>query len=64
MLGRQERRSTMGQEKRQMMEREQARHDAAERDGRKCPYCGAVVPYGTNFGPHGEGPECVGALRD
>lgn len=54
----------MGQEKDRLMMREQAQNRAAERDGRRCPYCGAVVPYGTDFGPHGEGPECVGALKD
>lgn len=54
----------MGREKEAIMRREQAQHDAAERDGRRCPYCNAVIPYGTNAGPHDECPSCVGSLKD
>lgn len=54
----------MGQSKRESEEREQGQYDAAERDGRRCAFCERVVPYGIELGPNGEGPECVGALRD
>ena len=54
----------MGQAKHEMELREQAQYDAAERDGRRCPYCSAVIPYGTNAGPNDECPSCVGALKD
>jgi hypothetical protein len=54
----------MSHVKREMEEREEGQHRAAERDGRRCPYCSAVIPYGTDLGPHDECPACVGALRD
>jgi len=54
----------MGRAKDEMMRREQAQHDAAERDDRRCPYCNAVIPYGTDPGVYGECPACVGALKD
>ena len=49
--------------KREMEERAEGQRFAAERDDRRCPYCSAVVPYGTDFGPNGECPACVGALK-
>lgn len=54
----------MGCEKDEDLRREKAAYEAARRDGRRYPYCGAVIPYGEALGPNGEGPECVGALRD
>lgn len=54
----------MSHVKRELEEREQAEHDAAERDDRRCPYCSAVIPYGTDPGMYGECPACVGALKD
>lgn len=54
----------MSHVKREMEEREQAQFDAAERDDRRCPYCSAVIPYGTDPGPNDECPACVGALKD
>jgi len=54
----------MGQHKREMEERELGQYDAAERDGRNCPHCGSVIPYGTDPGPNDECPACVGALKD
>jgi len=53
----------MGQAKHEMELLEQAQHDSARRDGRRCPYCSAVVPYGTDLGPNEECPACVGALK-
>lgn len=52
----------MGHTKQELEVRDQARYDAAERDNRHCGYCGRVVPYGTDLGPNGEGPECLAAL--
>ena len=52
----------MGREKDRLIEREEAQYSAAERDSRRCGYCAAVIPYGTDRGPHGECPACVGAL--
>ena len=54
----------MGREKDKMLEREEAQHAAAGRDGRRCAYCNAVIPYGTDSGPNDECPACVGALKD
>lgn len=54
----------MSRAKREIEEREEAAFDAAERDGRTCPFCGEVIPFGTDPGEHGECPACVGALRD
>ena len=54
----------VGTEKEAMLEREEARQEAAERDGHGCPYCGGTIPYGTDQGESGECPACVGALRD
>ena len=54
----------MGQAKHEMELREQGEYDAAERDGRRCPYCNAVIPYGTVLGIYDECPACVGALKD
>lgn len=54
----------MGREKDRMMEIEDGQYAAAKRDDRTCSYCGNVVPYGTEFGPHGQCPACVGALKD
>ncbi len=54
----------MGREKDRIIRADQAQHDAARRDSRRCPYCSAVIPYGTNPGVHGECPACVGALKD
>lgn len=54
----------MGQEKEQQLMDDEARIAAAERDGRNCPFCGEVIPYGVASGPNGEGPECVGAVRE
>ena len=53
----------MGYEKETRIEREEAQYRAAERDDRRCPYCVAVIPYGTDLGPHSECPACVGALK-
>ena len=54
----------MGRAKDEMLKREEAQHAAAQRDNRRCPYCNAVIPYGTDRGPHDECPACVGALKD
>ena len=54
----------MGRDKQDRIERDEAQHEAAKRDERRCPYCDAVVPYGTDFGPRKECPACVGALKD
>ena len=54
----------MGGDKNARIERQEAEHQAAERDGRLCPYCSAVIPYGTDPGPHGECPACVGPLKN
>ena len=54
----------MGREKDGLIEREEAKYSTAARDGRRCPYCEAVIPYGTDPGKHGECPACVGALKD
>ncbi len=54
----------MGQEKEHRLLTEEGQLAAAERDGRTCHYCGAVIPYGVEPGPNGEGPECIAALRD
>lgn len=54
----------MGQAKEEMLRREEAQYEAARRDDRRCPYCNAVIPYGTEPGPHNECPACVGALKD
>ena len=54
----------MGRDKQDQIERTEAQHEAAKRDGRRCPYCSAVIPHGTNLGQHGECPACVGALKD
>lgn len=54
----------MGREKDKILEREEAQYSAAERDKRCCPYCGAVIPYGTDRGPNDECPACAGALKD
>lgn len=54
----------MGQEKHEKIEREEAQYRLAERHGRKCAYCGAAIPYGTDEWEHGECPACVGALKD
>ena len=54
----------MGQEKETQVERQEAQYIAAERDGRRCPYCNSVIPYGTDRGPNSECPACVGALKD
>lgn len=53
----------MSRAKRDIEEREDDRHDAAKRDDRRCAYCNAVVPYGTDLGPNGECPACVGAMK-
>lgn len=53
----------MSHVKREVEEREQAQHYAAKRDGRRCPYCDAIIPCGTDAGPHDECPACVGALK-
>ncbi len=49
----------MSQTKRDIEEREQARHDAAKRDNRRCESCSSVIPYGTDGCPN-----CAGTLRD
>lgn len=54
----------MGQEKERRLIAEEARETAAKSDGRTCAYCGVVIPYGVDPGPNGEGPECVGSLKD
>ena len=54
----------MGQAKYKLELQESAQHDSAQRDGRRCPYCSAVVPYGTDLGPNEECPACVGALKE
>ena len=54
----------MGREKDAQIERQESQYRAAERDGRRCPYCAGVIPYGTDPGPNGECPACVGALKD
>lgn len=54
----------MGKEKERRIKNEQAQYDQAKRDGRRCPYCSSVIPFGTNPGVHGECPACVGALKD
>ena len=53
----------MGREKEEQIEREEARRRQAESDGRRCDYCGAVIPYGTDR-QSGACPACVGAMRD
>ena len=52
----------MGQHKDEMIRREESLYNAAERDGRRCPICVAVIPYGTDPGPHGECPSCAHSL--
>lgn len=52
----------MGQTKQEIEQREQASHDAAERDRRQCPYCNATIPYGTDTGPGGECPSCSNTM--
>jgi hypothetical protein len=64
MLGVEHGETRMSRTKREMEEREQGQYDAAERDGRNCPYCSAVIPYGTELGPNNECPACIGALKD
>lgn len=54
----------MGQDKERQLIADEAREAVAARDGRTCAYCGAVIPYGVEPGPNGEGPECVGSLKD
>lgn len=54
----------MGKAKEEIILSEEAKYTAAKRDGRTCPFCGAVIPYGVEPGPHGEGPECMGSLKD
>ena len=54
----------MGQAKDDAEQLQAAQYAAAKRDQRTCPFCGEVIPYGVEPGPNGEGPECVGALRD
>ena len=39
----------MGRHKEELLLREEARHAAAERDGRRCSVCGEVVPYGEDM---------------
>ena len=54
----------MGREKNKIIENEEYKYSKAERDGRRCGYCGGVIPYGTDAGKYGECPACVGALKD
>ena len=54
----------MGREKEEASKKEEAAYDAARRNGRTCPCCGAVIPYGERRGEHGECPACVGTLKD
>lgn len=54
----------MGLAKNIQIEREEAQYMVAEDDGRRCPYCATVIPYGTDEGPNRECPACVGALKD
>ncbi len=50
----------MGREKEEMLVKEQARYDAAERAGRRCAYCHAVIPYGDEVpGEPGVCPSCA-----
>ena len=51
----------MGREKDEEIEREEARDNAAERGGRTCAFCPAVISHGTDPGPNGECPACIGA---
>lgn len=53
----------MGREKEAALERDEARYAAAERDDRRCAYCGNIIPYGDDPGPHGECSACVGTLK-
>lgn len=54
----------MGRDRNARIECEEAERQAAESDERRCVFCSAVIPYGTNPGQHGECPACVGALKD
>ena len=54
----------MGRHKQDRIEREEAEHRAAESDGRRCPYCSAVIPYGTDLGPDGVCAYCRKAMED
>ena len=54
----------MGLEKNRRIEREEVQYRIAEKDGRTCVYCNAVIPYGIDEGDYGECPACVGALKD
>lgn len=54
----------MGWEKETAILDEERRFRLAERDGRRCPFCSGVILYGTEPGPNGECPACVGALGD
>lgn len=56
--------ATMGREKEERTLREEAREAAARRDGRLCPYCSSVIPYGTELGSNSECPSCVGAVKE
>jgi hypothetical protein len=47
----------MGREKDEMLRKQQAAHEAAQRDGRRCAHCNAVIPYGET--PGGQNKLCV-----
>lgn len=54
----------MGTHKDELERNIEAQYAAAERDGRRCWACNAVIPYDVAKGPKGECPACVGALKD
>ena len=55
----------MGREKEKQILDDEARKAIARREGRKCVYCGSVIPIGQEtLGHRGVCPSCVGALKD
>ena len=54
----------MGREKEVQIYKEQAKHDAAARDGQTCIYCNSVIPYGDEiFGYPGVCYACYGSVK-
>ncbi len=54
----------MGRHKEKLERQEEGCYAAAERHGRRCWVCSAVIPYGVAKGPNEECPACIGALSD